>query len=563
MVDKMSETIKEKFLKNSPDPVSIKEINTILYQMQNCVCKICGSNGNNGTGFFCKIYYPDKKVYKPALFTNNHILSENDIEDKKEISFTINNDKKSRKIKIDKNRKCYTNKELDITIIEIKEKKDDIHDFLDLDEDINKDKELLDNIYGKFKKTVYVLHYPQADEVKVSYGLSGEIVDKSINHTCCTNYGSSGSPILSLKTLKVLGIHYGTSNFEINKGRFIKYAIDAFSENIVDISKLNPFEIIKENNFEKLKKLYDYNKYILTQKDEHLETLLHCSVKCKNYEITKFLLEKGINYDEPNEHGITALFFSSGEIKELLQSHGAIAEHFCSSPLFPKGIFIKEKDINKIELIYKEFLKNGLVNKMTTIKKNNKIIGKRFIRIINWLEEDYSQILKNSIPVYHGTRFVSMENIMFFGLKNTGEPLKGHISLGRTFDNKKDWANAIFVTPSIFYASKYAEIIYSDGEEWFIIVEAKLGKNPKYSTKFSFHESTFYNYVYKKDEPTKVEIRIEADQVEPEAQFLEFVNNLCTTSLLFLNKSYLEKAKNYHDGDIFVNNEKIIFKKSE
>ena len=209
----------------------------------------------------------------------------------------------------------------------------------------------------------------------MSYGLSRQIHDKSIYHSCYSNYGSSGSPILSLKTFKVLGIHYGTSNFEINKGRFIKYAIDAFFETIFDISKLNPFECIKENNFENLKKLYDYNKYILTQKDEHLETLLHCSVKCKNYEITKFLLEKGINYDEPNEHGITALFFSSGEIRKLLQSYGAIAEHFCSSPFEPKGIFIKEKDLNKIEFIYKELFNNDLVDKLIPIKKDNKILS--------------------------------------------------------------------------------------------------------------------------------------------------------------------------------------------
>ena len=109
---------------------------------------------------------------------------------------------------------------------------------------------------------------------------------------------------------------------------------------------------------------------------------MHCSIKSNNYEITKFLLEKGINYDESNEHGIIALFFSSGVIRKLLQSFGAIAEHFCSSPFDPKGIFIKEKEVNKIELIYKELFNNGLVDKLITIKKDNKIIGKRLIRKI-------------------------------------------------------------------------------------------------------------------------------------------------------------------------------------
>ena len=71
-----------------------------------------------------------------------------------------------------------------------------------------------------------------------------------------------------------MGIHYGFSNFEFNKGTFIKSAIDEFIKSLSeDLSNLDPFQIIKENNFEKKKKLYDYNKYILTRKDKQLHTL--------------------------------------------------------------------------------------------------------------------------------------------------------------------------------------------------------------------------------------------------------------------------------------------------
>ena len=140
---------------------------------------------------------------------------------------------------------------------------------------------------------MYILHFPKVDVVNVSYGLSRKMEERSIYHTCSTDFGSSGSPILSLKKFKVLGIHSGRTKFEYNQGTFLKYAIDEFFKKIDNISNLNPFQIIKENNLEKLKKLYNYNKYILTQKDEHVETLLHCSIKSNNYEITKFLLEKG------------------------------------------------------------------------------------------------------------------------------------------------------------------------------------------------------------------------------------------------------------------------------
>ena len=62
------------------------------------------------------------------------------------------------------------------------------------------------------------------------------IDNKKICHYCNTGEGSSGSPILSLKTLKVIGIHYGSSqNCGLNYGTFIKYGIDEFKKIIIKI----------------------------------------------------------------------------------------------------------------------------------------------------------------------------------------------------------------------------------------------------------------------------------------------------------------------------------------
>ena len=49
-------------------------------------------------------------------------------------------------------------------------------------------------------------------------------VNNFIKHTCSTNYGSSGAPILLLETLKVIGIHTGSLNI-FNFGIFIKIII--------------------------------------------------------------------------------------------------------------------------------------------------------------------------------------------------------------------------------------------------------------------------------------------------------------------------------------------------
>lgn len=46
----------------------------ILSQMEKNVCKIFTEYGAKGTGFFCKIPYPDNKRLLPVLVTNNHII---------------------------------------------------------------------------------------------------------------------------------------------------------------------------------------------------------------------------------------------------------------------------------------------------------------------------------------------------------------------------------------------------------------------------------------------------------------------------------------------------------
>ena len=126
--------MKDKLLEGQLKPIPIKGLKKIEEQMENCICKIY-KNEEIGTGFICKI---TDKLY--GLITNNHILNEKDIEDNKMIDISINN--KNIKIILDKNRKKYTNKELHITIIELKPNKDEIYKYLEIDEeDINKKKD--------------------------------------------------------------------------------------------------------------------------------------------------------------------------------------------------------------------------------------------------------------------------------------------------------------------------------------------------------------------------------------------------------------------------------------
>ena len=129
----MEDTIQEKLIKNCIEPISIKGTENILNQMKKSVCKIC-NNEKNGTGFFIKIPY--KSNLLNVMITNNHIIDEKDILNKKQISIYINNNKEYAKIKLNNERKIYTNEILDVTIIEINEDIDNIKDFLILDNQI-------------------------------------------------------------------------------------------------------------------------------------------------------------------------------------------------------------------------------------------------------------------------------------------------------------------------------------------------------------------------------------------------------------------------------------------
>ena len=120
----MSEIKKEKLIKEQKIPISKEGLKRILFQMENCICKIYLKNDVKGIGFLCKILFHNNLL--PVLITNNNIYNEND----KIIKLIINNEEKE--IKIDKSRKIYEDN--NIIIIEIKPNKDKIYNYLELDE---------------------------------------------------------------------------------------------------------------------------------------------------------------------------------------------------------------------------------------------------------------------------------------------------------------------------------------------------------------------------------------------------------------------------------------------
>ena len=217
----------EKKIKNSPDYVSISGTQTILSQMKNSICKIKINNAN-GTGFFCKIPYENKEMN--VLMTNYHILDEKYYNQNDSLNLFINDEEEEKIINLKTKRITYFNKLYDLTLIELKESDGiSINKYLELDNNLFKKeiKAYYENI------SIYVLQYPLGNNAAVSYGLSlsNEINNYEIKHTCSTEHGSSGSPILNLSNNKVIGIHkQAAKKFNYNVGTCLQFPLNDFFE---------------------------------------------------------------------------------------------------------------------------------------------------------------------------------------------------------------------------------------------------------------------------------------------------------------------------------------------
>ena len=252
---KMAEIINGETLKGSIDILSLEKMEKICEQMKTSICKIYGDN--IGTGFFCKILYDDE--YIPVLITNYHILSNEFIDTKKQLKISINNDKVIDIININENSKIYFSQfeQYDIMILKIEENYK--YHYLELDYNLLEENE--ENIYKD--KSIYILHYPEGNNISVSFGCG---ITKSkdkyyITHLCNTGPYSSGSPILNLLTNKVIGIHTGIfMNIDFDNGVLLKYPLSEINNQIKLEIKINKEDINKKVYFLDNTKEHNYLK---------------------------------------------------------------------------------------------------------------------------------------------------------------------------------------------------------------------------------------------------------------------------------------------------------------
>ena len=294
-----------------------------------------------------------------------------------------------------------------------------------------------------------------------------------------------------------------------------------------------------------LKNILEKNHLAIYDTDNKGRTLLFLSVIGNNYETVKYLLKTNIDINEWDINFKTPVDEAEGEILNLLLSNDGkpYSQVFRNTnnpkiyqfPIRKISTSIENSNFNFIEFISKELIEKNLVTKIETIKKINKIVAIRLIR--NNKEDLKNKDLNNYEKVYHGTKYCFIESILKNGLKKMNKPLIGHISMNITVDNISDWANAIFISPSVFYASSFSDCICSEEVIYHIIFEGKI-KNSSYTS----HKSTIRNYKFKKGEPKK----------EIEYRVIDGEEKVIVTSLLLVKNEFLEYSQNYEDGNIFL-----------
>ena len=343
---------------DTQEPISKEQLTPIIEQMNSSVCEIYISRRLRGTGFFVEFSIGSKK--NSILITNNQLLGEEEFKKNTKIRISLNNGKEDKYIKLDEQRKRYTNELTDVTIIEIK-KGDDIYDFLDLDNNIaqilekefkkedkpkkedtankrqeskteekdekkkdtkeNEEKDNYSILNNRFNnESIYILNHPKKNKVAMSYGSLKNINKDRMQYKSYSDKFSSGSPILLLDDNTVIGIHHGPSILdEYNEGTLIIYPLIEFlnmENNLMVIKKTkknqekNEIEEKKEEKTEEVKE---------EKKPTHLNEMdIIYTIKEDEYDDDKDILLFGEEFVENNAENCVMII--DGKAQKIVSS---------------------------------------------------------------------------------------------------------------------------------------------------------------------------------------------------------------------------------------------------
>ena len=348
-----------------PKQISHKNIKRILWEIENCICKVLFKE-DQSTGFFTQISIPKKNKIVPVLILSSHSHNYK-LDGNETFSLIIESENNIKKINL-KGRKYYTNEKYDTTIIELNEN-DNINHFLELDNDFKN--------FKYEKETIYILHYPNG-ELSVSFGIVSNIFEDipyEFSHLCSTQRGSSGGPIIKYDN-KLIGIHFkGHSNY--NSATFLNYPINKFIF----------LNYLFENNNENINKTNE----ILSIKDKDKLNISMTEIKSNDKTSDKDLekkynaiIKENIKLKNNNNDYFQNLKFTKAQLKEYAEKIDELKKS--NTVLDKKNMILNdniktiESDKNKllIELKNDKIKIKNLNNELTTEKNKNHDFIKQF-----------------------------------------------------------------------------------------------------------------------------------------------------------------------------------------
>jgi len=146
------------------------------------------------------------------------------------------------------------------------------------------------------------------------------------------------------------------------------------------------------------------------------------------------------------------------------------------------------------------------------LSHSGRLVGLRFPRKLS--ESRLSEISEWK-TAWHGTKLGNLASIMQYGLRPPSTSLpngkviivpQNHTQLGKEHNGVKNWADAIFLAPSIAYAANplFTKSVKFAGIEWLCVLNVKV--NP--TTIEPFQESTLKGYAPYAGEPDVKKYRV-------------------------------------------------------
>ena len=483
-------------------------------------------------------------------------------------------------------------------IIKLNESKNEVYNYLEIDKHIFSNKS--EKAYTD--ESIYILHYTNWEKPSISFGYGfKQMNDYKMQHLCNTENCSSGGPILSLSSNKIIGIHRRsirrTNGGFINFGTFLKFPLNELNQNKIykiisiiknkdDKAKNCNFLIIKNNNSKNY--INEKTSLIIKDKKYKYNVLIDFFTNTKeklDYNKIKLLFNKIGNFIMNEEE----LFNSEKDIQsfKLLEAiqktlllNKLELEKLCKTKYILNILKFKENVLKKIDEgeincnsyielffnfknrdIFKEKLRIILFNNNEEIEKHMKIFIKNFHEFSKplFLLDNLIKVLKSFYEYFHKNNIDKLEklrNKIFSGMLNQigeSEVIEemNKIMPPKELEKKYKLSDSLFFM-QLYKANKLECIDFMTEEEIFQLTETDFNQLKLFfideawwiKLPFPILKECFKSLNYKKKEALGNELRTLKKIFE--------IKNFCCNKELTL-KGHIEIYKLKNEIDITTN----------